>query len=154
MGCCSPNIDTPDYAGASWDAALADIRTLPKRKAIEAAAQRGERVTIDGQTYDFTGLGDALIMLRLHYGSSEALAAGSRISEYMRDRSYTASVELARERGAFPLFNADLYLSGTSFAARLPDEIKALVRKHGIRNSHLLSIAPTGTISLAFADNA
>src|SRR4029079_9727882 len=64
------------------------------------------------------------------------------------------SVELARERGAFPLFNADLYLSGTSFATRLPEEIKALVRKHGIRNSHLLSIAPTGTISLAFADNA
>jgi len=72
----------------------------------------------------------------------------------MRDHAYRASVDLARERGAFPLFNADLYLSGTSFAARLPDEIKNLVRKNGIRNSHLLSIAPTGTISLAFADNA
>ena len=52
------------------------------------------------------------------------------------------------------MFNADLYLSGTSFAARLPEDIKALIRRHGIRNSHLLSIAPTGTISLAFADNA
>jgi ribonucleoside-diphosphate reductase alpha chain len=79
---------------------------------------------------------------------------GARIAEGMRDQAYRASVELAKERGAFPLFNADLYLSGTSFAARLPDEIKTLVRKHGIRNSHLLSIAPTGTISLAFADNA
>ncbi len=102
----------------------------------------------------FTGLGDALVMLRLRYDSEEARAMASRISEAMRDYAYRASVELARERGAFPLFNADLYLSGTSFAARLPEEVKQLIRRHGIRNSHLLSIAPTGTISLAFADNA
>ena len=102
----------------------------------------------------FTGLGDALIMLRLKYDTDEARRMAARISEAMRDAAYRASVDLARERGAFPLFNADLYLSGTSFAARLPEEIKALIGKHGIRNSHLLSIAPTGTISLAFADNA
>jgi ribonucleoside-diphosphate reductase alpha chain len=102
----------------------------------------------------FTGLGDALIMLRLRYDSEAARAAAAGISEAMRDAAYKASVELAKERGAFPLFNADMYLSGTSFAARLPAELKALIRKHGIRNSHLLSIAPTGTISLAFADNA
>jgi ribonucleoside-diphosphate reductase alpha chain len=102
----------------------------------------------------FTGLGDALIMLRLRYDTDEARRAAARISEAMRDAAYRASSELARERGAFPLFNADMYLSGTSFAARLPQEVKALIRKHGVRNSHLLSIAPTGTISLAFADNA
>ncbi len=102
----------------------------------------------------FTGLGDALLMLRLAYDTDEARAMGAKISEYMRDRAYEASVELARERGAFPLFNADLYLSGGNFASRLPQEIKDKIRKHGIRNSHLLSIAPTGTISLAFADNA
>src|SRR5574340_97141 len=102
----------------------------------------------------FTGLGDALIMLRLRYDTPEARAVGTRISEFMRDRAYLASVELAKERGAFPLFNADLYLSGGNFASRLPAEIKEQIRKHGIRNSHLLSIAPTGTISLAFADNA
>ncbi len=102
----------------------------------------------------FTGLGDALLMLKLAYDTDEARAMGTRISEYMRDRAYEASVELARERGAFPLFNADLYLSGGNFASRLPQEIKDKIRKHGIRNSHLLSIAPTGTISLAFADNA
>jgi ribonucleoside-diphosphate reductase alpha chain len=102
----------------------------------------------------FTGLGDALIMLRLHYDSDAARDAAARISAAMRDRAYLASAALAEERGAFPLFNADLYLSGTSFAARLPEEVKAQVRAHGIRNSHLLSIAPTGTISLAFADNA
>src|SRR4029078_7206822 len=72
----------------------------------------------------------------------------------MRYSAYLASVELARERGQFPLFNADLYLSGTSFAARLPEEIKELSSNQRIRDSHLLSIAPTGTISLAFADNA
>jgi ribonucleoside-diphosphate reductase alpha chain len=102
----------------------------------------------------FTGLGDALIMLRLKYDSDEARRMAARISEAMRDAAYRGSVELARERGAFPLFNADLYLSGTSFATRLPAAIKDEIKKHGLRNSHLLSIAPTGTISLAFADNA
>jgi ribonucleoside-diphosphate reductase alpha chain len=102
----------------------------------------------------FTGLGDALIMLRLRYDSAEARAMAARISEAMRDHAYRASAELAKERGSFPLFNADLYLSGTSFATRLPESLKDLIRKQGLRNSHLLSIAPTGTISLAFADNA
>ena len=102
----------------------------------------------------FTGLGDALIMLRQHYAGNEARATATKISEFMRDKSYLASVELAKERGAFPLFNADMYLSGGNFASRLPQEIKDTIRKHGLRNSHLLSIAPTGTISLAFADNA
>ena len=102
----------------------------------------------------FTGLGNALMMLRLRYDSPEALDMAKRISEFMRDQAYLASVELAKERGAFPLFNADMYLSGGNFASRLPVEVKEQIRKHGIRNSHLLSIAPTGTISLAFADNA
>jgi len=102
----------------------------------------------------FTGLGDALIMLCLKYDTAEARDMATRISEFMRDRAYLASVELARERGSFPLFNADLYLSGGNFASRLPSEVKEQVRRYGLRNSHLLSIAPTGTISLAFADNA
>lgn len=102
----------------------------------------------------FTGLGDSLIMLGLRYDSQAARDMAAHISRSMRDAAYLASVELAKERGAFPLFNADLYLSGGNFASRLPNEIKEQVRKHGIRNSHLLSIAPTGTISLAFADNA
>ena len=115
----------------------------------EAEAQAKRRVGLG-----FTGLGDTLIMLRLRYDSAEACQMGTRISEFMRNRAYLASVELAVERGAFPLFNADLYLSGGNFASRLPADIKDKIRKHGIRNSHLLSIAPTGTISLAFADNA
>jgi ribonucleoside-diphosphate reductase alpha chain len=102
----------------------------------------------------FTGLGDALIMLGQKYDTAEARAVATQISEFMRDRAYLASVDLAAERGAFPLFNADLYLTGGNFASRLPAEVKEKIRRHGIRNSHLLSIAPTGTISLAFADNA
>ena len=102
----------------------------------------------------FTGLGDALVMLGLRYDTQAARDMAARISEHMRDRAYLASVELARERGAFPMFNADMYLSGGNFASRLPQEIKDRIREHGIRNSHLLAIAPTGTISLAFADNA
>lgn len=114
-----------------------------------AEAQSKRRVGLG-----FTGLGNALAMLRLRYDTDAARAMATRISEFMRDQAYLASVELAKERGAFPLFNADMYLSGGNFASRLPNEVKDKIRKHGLRNSHLLSIAPTGTISLAFADNA
>jgi ribonucleoside-diphosphate reductase alpha chain len=102
----------------------------------------------------FTGLGDALAMLGLRYDTEEARAFAADITRIMRDEAYEASVELAKERGAFPLLDADKYLATPRFASRLPDELKDKIRKHGIRNSHLLSIAPTGTISLAFADNA
>ena len=114
-----------------------------------AEAQSKRRVGLG-----FTGLGNALAMLRLRYDTDAARDMARKISEFMRDQAYLASVELAKERGAFPLFNADLYLSGGNFASRLPAEVKDKIRKHGLRNSHLLSIAPTGTISLAFADNA
>lgn len=102
----------------------------------------------------FTGLGDALIMLNLHYDSEGARDMARHVAELMRDAAYEASTELARERGAFPLFNPDLFLSGSTFASRLPQPVRDRIRAHGLRNSHLLSIAPTGTISLAFADNA
>jgi len=102
----------------------------------------------------FTGLGDALVMLNLRYDSEEARTMAARISEVMRDAAYAASSDIAAEKGAFPLFNAELYLSGGSFASRLPKALKDKIRTQGLRNSHLLSIAPTGTISLAFADNA
>ncbi len=102
----------------------------------------------------YTGLGDALAMLGLRYDTDEARAFAADITRIMRDEAYAASVELAKERGAFPLLDADQYLAAPRFASRLPDALKDQIRQHGIRNSHLLSIAPTGTISLAFADNA
>ena len=167
--CCLGSIDLtrfvkdPFAENATFDfvhfGKVAEISVRMLDNVLEVTAwpleqQRQEAMAKRRVGLGFTGLGDALIMLRLRYDSAEARAMAARISEVMRDSAYRGSVELARERGAFPLFNADLYLSGTSFAARLPDEIKALVRRHGLRNSHLLSIAPTGTISLAFADNA
>jgi ribonucleoside-diphosphate reductase alpha chain len=102
----------------------------------------------------FTGLGDTLVMLGIRYDSQEGREFAARVGQTMRDTAYRASVELARERGPFPLFNAKQYLEEGTFASRLPDDLKAEIRLHGIRNSHLLSIAPTGTVSLAFADNA
>ena len=102
----------------------------------------------------YTGLGDALVMLGLRYNTDEARSFAADLTRAMRDDAYLASVDLAIERGAFPLLDAEQYLAEPRFASRLPDEIKNKIRKHGIRNSHLLSIAPTGTISLAFADNA
>jgi ribonucleoside-diphosphate reductase alpha chain len=118
-----------------------------KRQQEEARAKR--RVGLG-----FTGLGDALIMLGLRYDTDEARRMGARIAEAMRDEAYSASVELAREKGAFPLLDAEQYLAAPRFASRLPERLKAEIRAHGLRNSHLLSVAPTGTISLAFADNA
>ncbi|HEV3239747.1 MAG TPA: adenosylcobalamin-dependent ribonucleoside-diphosphate reductase [Casimicrobiaceae bacterium] len=102
----------------------------------------------------FTGLGDALLMLRLRYDSEEGRRTAASIARALRDAAYQASVELAAEKGAFPLFDAAQYLAAPRFASRLPEELKAAIRKQGIRNSHLIAIAPTGTISLAFADNA
>ena len=93
----------------------------------------------------FTGLGDALVMLGLAYSTPEARSEARRIAELMRDAAYAASVELARERGAFPAFDADLYLSRGTFASRLPTHLREQIRQHGIRNSHLLTVAPTGS---------
>ena len=102
----------------------------------------------------FTGLGNTLIMLGLKYDTEEARVMGAKIAEHMRNESYAASVDIAKEKGAFPLFDAQQYLAEPRFASRLPEALKKDIARHGMRNSHLLSIAPTGTISLAFADNA
>ncbi|MDR7308795.1 adenosylcobalamin-dependent ribonucleoside-diphosphate reductase [Rhodoferax saidenbachensis] len=119
---------------------------LPQQQA-EATAKR--RIGVG-----FTGLGDTLTLLGLRYDSAEGRAIAVQIATCMRDSAYAASVALAQEKGAFPRFDADGYLAQGTFASRLPANLQAEIRVHGIRNSHLLSIAPTGTVSLAFADNA
>ena len=101
----------------------------------------------------YTGLGDALIMLKIRYNSPQGIAMCQKITKAMRDSAYDASSDLAAERGSFPLFDAELYLQ-SGFASRLEPATKDKIRRQGMRNSHLLAIAPTGTISLAFADNA
>lgn len=97
------------------------------------------------------GLANAIEAMGAPYGSEHFLMYQRRIQTVLRDEAYRASALLAKEKGAFPLFDRDAYLQG-EFIKTLPDDVRDLIAKHGIRNSHLLSIAPTGTISMA-ADN-
>ncbi|HQR78486.1 MAG TPA: adenosylcobalamin-dependent ribonucleoside-diphosphate reductase [Burkholderiaceae bacterium] len=125
-----------------------DVTLWPLEEQAQEAANK-RRIGLG-----FTGLGNTLTMLGLRYDSDAARTLAADISRTMRDAAYEASVENAREKGAFPLFNADKFLAEPHCASRVPDKLKSEIRAHGIRNSHLLSIAPTGTISLAFAGNA
>ena len=97
-----------------------------------------------------TGLANAGEMLGLPYGSPEFLAWMEKVMACLRDNAYRASAKLAAEKGAFPAYRPE-YLK-SNFVRTLPASVKKDIRTHGIRNSHLTSIAPTGTISLC-ADN-
>lgn len=98
-----------------------------------------------------TGLANAGEALGSPYGSKGFLDFERKVLEILRDESYLASSLIAAEKGSFPLYDAEKYLAG-KFIKTLPDYVQASIRKNGIFNSHLLSIAPTGTISLA-SDN-
>jgi ribonucleoside-diphosphate reductase alpha chain len=94
-----------------------------------------------------TGLADALLMVGLRYGSDEAAAQTERWLHILAKSAYSASVELAKEKGAFPLFDAEAFLKSGSMQT-MDKEICCDIKKYGIRNALLTSIAPTGTISL------
>ncbi|SDY37165.1 adenosylcobalamin-dependent ribonucleoside-diphosphate reductase [Citreimonas salinaria] len=94
-----------------------------------------------------TGLADALLMMGLRYGSEEAAAKTGEWLRRIARASYLASVELAKEKGPFPLFEAEPFLA-SGMMRRMDDDVREAVRTHGIRNALLTSIAPTGTISL------
>lgn len=94
-----------------------------------------------------TGLADALVMLGLRYGSEQSLAVATDIMRLICLAAYRASIDIAKEKGSFPFFEHDKYLQGP-FIRSLPADIQQAIADHGIRNSHLLAIAPTGTISL------
>ncbi|MGR3492270.1 MAG: adenosylcobalamin-dependent ribonucleoside-diphosphate reductase [Shimia sp.] len=94
-----------------------------------------------------TGLADALLMVGVRYGSDEAADLTERWLKRIARASYLASVELAKEKGPFPLFDAGPYLmSGTM--QQMDDDVRDAIAEHGIRNALVTSIAPTGTISL------
>ena len=116
---------------------------LPAQQ-IEAKAKRRIGLGV-------TGLADALIFCRVRYGSPESIALIKTWLAAISHAAYRASVDLAREKGAFPLFDTGEYLARPHIAA-LPGDIRDGIARHGIRNALLTSIAPTGTISL-FADN-
>ena len=94
-----------------------------------------------------TGLADALLMLGQRYGSEDAAKQTEVWTQAIARAAYLASVDLAREKGAFPLFDADKYLASGNMML-MDDDVRAAIRTHGIRNALLTSIAPTGTISL------
>ncbi|MDA7963924.1 adenosylcobalamin-dependent ribonucleoside-diphosphate reductase [Ruegeria sp.] len=94
-----------------------------------------------------TGLADALLMLGLRYGSEEAARQTERWLHAIARAAYLASVDLAKEKGAFPLFDAEKYLSSGTMQ-QMDEDVRDAIHEHGIRNALLTSIAPTGTISL------
>ena len=97
-----------------------------------------------------TGLANAGEMLGFKYASEDFMVWAEKVFACLRDTCYKASALIAKEKGPFPLYRED-YLK-SNFVRSLPASVKSLIREYGIRNSHLTSIAPTGTISLV-ADN-
>ncbi|MEP3330737.1 adenosylcobalamin-dependent ribonucleoside-diphosphate reductase [Sedimentitalea sp.] len=120
---------------------VVDVSKFPlPEQATEAQAKRRIGLGV-------TGLADALLMMGLRYGSDQAARQTSHWLRAIARAAYLASVQLAKEKGAFPLFDAEKYLaSGTM--QQMDDDVREAIREHGIRNALLTSIAPTGTISL------
>ena len=98
-----------------------------------------------------TGLGNSLTLMEMEYGSSSTVRFLHKLMSTLTHKAYEASSDMAATKGTFPLYDAEKYLEG-KFVSRFPDHLKAKIKKQGMRNSHLISIAPTGTISFC-ADN-
>ncbi|MGA0714236.1 MAG: adenosylcobalamin-dependent ribonucleoside-diphosphate reductase [Gemmobacter sp.] len=110
--------------------------------AQEAEARAKRRIGLG-----VTGLADALVMTGRTYGSDEAVEVTGAWMHRIARAAYLASVDLAREKGAFPLFDAEGFL-GSGMMQAMDEDVREAVRAHGIRNALLTSVAPTGTISL------
>ena len=122
-----------------------DVSGFPlEAQLLEAQAKR--RIGLG-----MTGLADALAMCDLRYGSIEAAEMAAHWAKQIERAAYLTSTDLAREKGAFPLFDRDAYLAGETVGG-LEQDVRSAIAAHGIRNALLTSVAPTGTISLV-ADN-
>jgi ribonucleoside-diphosphate reductase alpha chain len=110
-------------------------------------AQRLEAESKRRMGIGITGLADALIFMGVKYGSKQSAKISEKIMQTISHAAYRSSIELAKEKGIFDKFDATKYLRG-KFVQKLPKDIQEGIKEHGIRNSHLTSIAPTGTISL------
>ncbi len=115
------------------------------------AAQKHEAQAKRRIGLGITGLADALIMCGARYGSADAVELTEAWMKALQRAAYLASAELAREKGAFPLFDREPYLAGETVQG-LDKEVREAIAEHGMRNALVTSVAPTGTISL-FADN-
>lgn len=150
------NTDSTGYA-FDFDKLAADIPHVVRamdnvvdRATYPLPAQEKEAKDKRRMGLGVTGVANAIEALGCEFGSTSFMDVLEKIMLTIRDGCYRASVALAVEKGVFPLYDP-LYLE-SGFAKTLPDEIRELIKTHGIRNSHLLSVAPTGTISLS-ADN-
>jgi ribonucleoside-diphosphate reductase alpha chain len=149
-------------------AALVDEYGVFNYKRLEEVAKVGVRFqddVVDADVYIFDeikkvqlhgerriglgtmGLGDALIKMKIRYGSPESLEVIDKIYKTIRDAAYESSIDNAKEKGAFPKIDIKKHLEGY-FVCQLPDVLKKKLKKYGIRNSLLLQQAPTGSTSL------
>ncbi|WP_321366023.1 adenosylcobalamin-dependent ribonucleoside-diphosphate reductase [uncultured Celeribacter sp.] len=149
-------VKTPFEKGAEMDeAALSDLVATAVRmmdNVVDASRFPLEQQAQEAQAkrrigLGVTGLADALLMIGQRYGSEEAAATCEKWLKMIARASYLASADLAKEKGAFPLFEADKYLASGSLE-HMDQDVKDAIRQNGIRNALLTSIAPTGTISL------
>ena len=117
--------------------------------------QRAEQLNKRRIGLGITGLADVFAQMGMRYGSWTAVQLTKRIMEHLSHESYKASINLAKTRGSFPAFDADKYLGGTGYAAtQLPQSIKDDIRKYGIRNGVINTVAPTGTTSIYYGNVA
>ena len=122
-------------------------RTRYPLKQQEVEAKKKRRMGLG-----ITGLGNVFTLVGVRYGSPESLRLTKSILRTLCYTAYETSSDLALEKGVFPAFDKEKYLDSGAFIRRLPDHVRSKIAQHGIRNSHLISIAPTGTISFC-ADN-
>lgn len=137
------------------EAALAETAQIATRMLDNAisltgfplSAQRDEALASRRVGLGIMGLADALMMHGQRYDTPEARQMAARVMRIICHAAYRSSIGLGREKGPFPHFRCDAYLA-SPFIAALPSAIRDAIARHGIRNSHLTAIAPTGTISL------
>ena len=141
-----------DLLREAVDAMVCAFDTVIDRTIYPHEAQKQEAHAKRRMGVGVTGMANALEVMGLSYGTEPYIDMQSHVLREINTQAYRSSARLARERGPFPLWDAEKYCSGNFFKNRLPEDLKDEIRKTGLRNGLLTSIAPTGTISMA-ADN-
>lgn len=141
-----PTLRNTIHVGVRFLDNVLDLTDYPLEK-IKTRALNERRVGLG-----FTGLGSMLAMLGVIYGSQESKDLVNKLMRFFRDESYTASIEIAKEKGWFPLFDPDKFIE-SEFVQQLSIKTRELIKKHGIRNICINTTAPTGTISVSLGKN-
>lgn len=158
LGVSGSPVSAKNRFSFDWELFYADIPVVVRamdnvtdRTRYPLAEQRAEAISKRRMGLGITGLANAGEAMGMPYGSVEFLKFEAQVLSILRNNAYAASSDLAKEKGHFPLFDAERFLAG-KYAKTLPDSVRESIERQGLRNSHLTSIAPTGTISMA-ADN-